>query len=402
MPTPHNPHARRDRRTSWSHRAGHWGRHRGSALLRGVERAIIGSAAHRIPTRPLALRPPSGGGIPSIVAEPRLPGTLVAHGTGAPPAPWLPITTAIDPSWTYWIHNAEVAPSTGAVWLPDGTPAIELIGGLDRYTGSQDVRGLTRLRPRETLAGTWCVMPQHTYYHFLLEDLPALLDSIAAAGTRGETPAGVLTAAEPPSYVAEFLASTGVPVVETRARKVRIACLVGSGFASGGRVHPASIARIREHFLPDVPKADAALGTRSLYVSRVGFRRSPPWEHDLIGKLRTALPQLEVLESHDLSLSEQVAAFAGAGLVIGVHGAGLSSIVFAPASCRVVEIATTGSAGDHFWRLATERRQDYRLAWVAPGAGAAEAADAVLAAVFAGSAGLPELGKPAYEDRHAG
>ena len=45
------------------------------------------------------------------------------------------------------------------------------------------------------------------------------------------------------------------------------------------------------------------------------------------------------IELSKLSFDEQVDLFAHAEAVIGVHGAGLSNLVFAPAGCHVIEIA---------------------------------------------------------------
>lgn len=368
------PHA--DPRTTLARRVAYWSQRGGSALLRATERVVGGPTALRTPTRPLALLAPSSEprGVASIT--PHLPAIVVHHGNGAPPAPWLPRTTAIDETWSYRIQDAGVAPAPGAVWLADGTALPELMGGIDRYSGSQDVRGLTRSRPRDTLLGTWCVMPRHTYYHFLLEDVPALLASLSAARQDADSSVSVVTAADLPKYVVDFLESTGAPLVRTSARKVRVETLVATGFSSGARVHPGSIQRIREHF-----GTTASSGQRILYVSRVGFRRSPSWEPRLIEELTSALPTVEVIEGDRLSLHEQVEAFAEASMVIGVHGAGLSNIVFSPPSCRVIEIATHESSGDHFWRLATQLNQDYRLAWIERLARSEEAVATVMEAI---------------------
>ena len=66
--------------------------------------------------------------------------------------------------------------------------------------------------------------------------------------------------------------------------------------------------------------------------------------------------------SEDLSFSEQVSLFAEARVVVSLHGAGLSNIIFAPPAAHVVEIADpshldaayygpAAAAGHHYWLL---------------------------------------------------
>jgi len=289
------------------------------------------------------------------------PAEVVHYGLANEAAHWLPESAAVEETWSYAIHNAVVAPIPGAVWLPDGSIAAELSGGRDRIAGSQDVRGLARLKTEEKLKGTWAVMPSHTYYHFLLEDVPALLSSLHFSNEDLESRASVLVAADAPPYVSDFVQTLGTPIHATMSKKVRLESLVATGFASSGKVHPANIGQIREHFgVIDNPGSD------QIYVSRAGFRRSFPWEGDLIKVLTEALPRLRVIEGHQLTLNQQVDLFSRAELVIGTHGAGLSNIVFSPSSARVVEIASHSNFGDHFWRLSSVRKQHYSLVWIKP------------------------------------
>jgi len=309
----------------------------------------------------MALTPPTPR-IDCIMSTQRnQPAEVVHYGSPSKDVPWLPVSTAVEETWSYSIHNAVVAPTPGAVWLPDGSIAVELSGGRDRIAGSQDVRGLARSKAKEKLTGNWAIMPSHTYYHFLLEDVPALLSSLRFLKGNLESPARVLVAKDAPAYVSDFVKTLGIPIHLTMSKKVCLESLVATGFASGGKVHPASISQIREHFgVIDNP------GSEQIYVSRVGFRRSFPWEGELIKVLTEALPRLRVIEGHRLTLNQQVDLFSRAELVIGTHGAGLSNIVFSPTSTRIVEIGSSSNFGDHFWRLSSLRKQQYSLVWIKP------------------------------------
>lgn len=346
-----------DPRNSLAYRLRYWNRRRSTLALRAAERMITGCVAPHT-TRALAVRPPTTAGDSVAVQTLRHP-AAVLHYTAPDGLPdWLVREAAVDATWSYAIRGARLSAESGAVWLSNGTPIPELCGGVSRYAGSQDVRGLARARPRELIAGTWGVLPSHTYYHFLTEDLPALLDSLSFAWQELGVDAGVIAPRTRHRYVSDALDTLDVEVRSTHHAKVAVERLVGSGFASS-LVHPASIDTLRTHF-----GLTEAQGERWLYVSRAGFRRAPAWEHDLITALRQRLPQLEMLQGHDLTLRQQVDAFSQAAVVIGIHGAGLSNLVFSPDTTRVVEIATPENCNDHYWRLSALRDQSYSLVWV--------------------------------------
>jgi capsular polysaccharide biosynthesis protein len=76
---------------------------------------------------------------------------------------------------------------------------------------------------------------------------------------------------------------------------------------------------------------------RRLYVSRsdASVRRVVN-EAELVPALRKL--GFEVVVPGRLSFEQQVAAFAGASVIVGPHGAGLTNMVFAPPGARVVEL----------------------------------------------------------------
>lgn len=373
-PTPPAVAVEVDARTSLGYRVRYWNRRLGTLALRTAERLITGMIAPH-GTRALAIRPPMDGAGTVETQRRRHPATVLHY-----PAPdglpdWLVREAGVDATWSYALRDAVLAPEPGVVWLANGTPVPELCGGISRYAGSQDVRGLARVRARERLDGTWGVLANHTYYHFLTEDLPALLASLAFAREVLGVDPGVITPQSRHRYVADALGTLGARVHATSATKVSVERLVASGFASS-LIHPSSIDLLRTHFaLTEAP------GERWLYVSRAGFRRAPTWERELVEALEQHLPQVEVIHGHRLSLIDQVAAFSEAAVVIGPHGAGLSNLVFSPHTTRVVELATPQNRNDHFWRVAALRGQSYRLIWADGDQTAASVAQRVVDAV---------------------
>lgn len=371
MPDPTDP------RTRIRSRIRFWRRQPRTAGIRAVERLFAGSQPSVLSHQKLAHIPQATRNdcVESFMLSQKP--TLVYYSSDPKPAPWLPTVDAIDAHWTYVIRESFVAPASGAIWLPSGKSVPELFGGADRYSGTQDVRGLSRTRPSEYLSGIWLLMPSHTYYHFLLEDIPALLASLDFSNTHNIPISGVLVTRDAPHYVTDFLETLEISMRFVKHRKVKIERLIATGLQGDARVHPASVTRIRQHF-----GTKESPGTKQLYVSRVGFRRAPNWERNLIGALREALPQLQVIEAQHLTHRQQISIFSQAELIIGMHGAGLSNIVFSPKTALVIEVGSENNCGDHFWRLSNLRGQPYDLVWIQSDMSEHAAIDKVISTVL--------------------
>jgi hypothetical protein len=67
----------------------------------------------------------------------------------------------------------------------------------------------------------------------------------------------------------------------------------------------------------------------------------------------------EVLTLADMSLSEQIAAFAAAECVAGVHGAGLTNVLFSPPGLKVLEILPQMVASAAYWFLCHGAGHEY-------------------------------------------
>lgn len=117
----------------------------------------------------------------------------------------------------------------------------------------------------------------------------------------------------------------------------------------GEVVNPGAIDRLRAFVRSKIlaPRHPARL-----YVSRAKAARRRLREEDALWA------QLEAegfcrLFLEEMPFGDQVAAFSGADVVVGVHGAGLANIVFAPPGARIVEIMpATGKPGAFFRNLA--------------------------------------------------
>ncbi len=97
---------------------------------------------------------------------------------------------------------------------------------------------------------------------------------------------------------------------------------------------------------------------RKIYVTRDGLpsRRFP--NDDLI-QARAAACGYHLLDPSSLSISEQIAVFKGATDIVGVMGAGLTNIAFAPRGARVTSLAPASMPDTFFWFVCGIRGLDY-------------------------------------------
>ena len=106
-------------------------------------------------------------------------------------------------------------------------------------------------------------------------------------------------------------------------------------------------------------------GADRLFVTRrtTGFRRVVD-EDALVAHAQERGYRL--VDPGVLPLPEQVALFKGATRIIGVMGAAMTNIAFAPPGARVVTLTPAGMADTFFWFIATLRGLDYTEVRCAP------------------------------------
>ena len=112
---------------------------------------------------------------------------------------------------------------------------------------------------------------------------------------------------------------------------------------------------LRREFLPSPA---ASVGRERLYISRGdATRRRLVNEPELLAWLERH--GFRSITPGTMSVVEQARAFAGASVILGVHGATLTNLVFAPAGAKVIELHTPSRRAMHYWELSSARRLDY-------------------------------------------
>ncbi len=124
---------------------------------------------------------------------------------------------------------------------------------------------------------------------------------------------------------------------------------------------PEAIGALRDAVLGDAVLGDAARlrpGARRLFVSRRSYgRRALANEAEIIAVC--GRHGFEVVCPEELAFAGQVALFADAAAVVGVKGAGLSNVVFAPKGASVVALSPADFPDPFFWDVAAGRGQGY-------------------------------------------
>lgn len=190
-------------------------------------------------------------------------------------------------------------------------------------------------------------VPASNYYHWLMEVLPiALL-------VRDHDPEVLILTPELPAFAASALGRVGVAHRVCR-RPVIATEVIVVDTPESGRPHPIEIASVREAGLRALASQGYSMRSGRVYVSRSRDSRSLAGEE----RLERHLEGLGFMIFHARDYPDwldQVAIFAGADVVIGPHGAGLSNVVFSPDDASVIELQPDAYTADMFTAICAVR-----------------------------------------------
>jgi len=194
------------------------------------------------------------------------------------------------------------------------------------------------------------------YGHWLIDTLPRVRWAQPRVGGR---PAAYLVNADASrEVVLDSLAAFGVDaeqVVFSGPEPRRFASVVYvAPMAKHAWVkHPLLLTSLREAF-----GVDETAGGGRLYVSRNKYHRRRLRNEDEL--LDLLLPRgFRLIHPEQMTLREQVAAFARADVVIGNMGAALSNLVFCPRGVKVFALATQTMRHDYFYDIVCHRGGEY-------------------------------------------
>jgi capsular polysaccharide biosynthesis protein len=199
----------------------------------------------------------------------------------------------------------------------------------DSYRGSSLLKNSDSFRRLERTPYT--CLPSSGFYHWLIEDLPRYL----TLRNNSSEPFKTIVYSRAPKYVTEFCETMKIePVHKPRISIVRNFMLAEKN-SETGFPNPNDIEILRKTFLNYTRGKNNT--KKNVFVSRIGSSRSPHWESDLICELKKL--GWEILQCEKKSLQQQIEVFQEAKTICGVHGAGLSGIVWADSGIRIIELS---------------------------------------------------------------
>jgi len=198
------------------------------------------------------------------------------------------------------------------------------------------------------------------FYHWFGEIMPKL-EVLARAGVDLRHERVLVPACRFATYVIESLAAYGVvaEVVEegTYAAVERLTFV--PRLTPSGNYRPAAM-----HGLAETMRrcAGATSGADRIYVTRRrATKRRLMNEEQILPSL--ARHGFQVVCMEDLSLAEQIRLAAGSGIIAGLHGAGLTHMLWMPTGGRVLEIRPRGDAVNNcYYGLASDLGHAYYYA----------------------------------------
>lgn len=229
--------------------------------------------------------------------------------------------------------------------------------GVAREVAAACDRGVEEL-PGTTVSGL--VLGGTNYFHWMTQGLPRLAMVLAATDLaevdRILTPAG-------PAFLTETLARIGAPSdkivpVDAAAPTFRAERLIaGSTPPSWSPTPTWAIETVRAAFAAE--RGSAGTGER-FYLRRLGRgrdRRRVLNEEAVMAMLADL--GFRTVSTEDLTVAAQAALFAGADVVVGLHGAGLTNLVFCHPGARVIEILPANAAVASYHLLARQAGIDH-------------------------------------------
>jgi len=263
--------------------------------------------------------------------ETYLPGTPVAF-PFAPDAPrgFVRHHTFSD-AWFAVLHDVNVSPVSGLAWRNRPTRYfVETAGDLRPAW-------VARREPAKHEVADLAVVASQSWnaFHFLIEVGP-LLAHVRAKGHQPQViiPQGSLPFVE---EAVKVLFGVDVPIVRPFGT-VRVARLLASRRdAPFHIVRPEAARKVRDAFLSHLPDPPGKRGSERVYVSR---RRAAARRIENEDALEAALVDrgFTPIDLTSLTFPEQVAAFRNAHTIVGLHGAGLTHMLWGREGARLIEV----------------------------------------------------------------
>ncbi|MBD2654458.1 glycosyltransferase family 61 protein [Synechocystis sp. FACHB-383] len=253
------------------------------------------------------------------------------------------------------IPQAIIKTSSGFIVTPDGDYLTEGHWRVANVVGHPICRNEWLIKKRQNLSGDWYCAMGHwgaNYNHWLWDEMPRLLTALPhlPADTRFLVP-DPLSEMQRDSLMALGIKSQYLypQAFDCESLVERLWFATPLGHSEWAATAPDVAKELRQKFIEAYAKGTENYPRRRLYISRSEARyRRLLNEEEILPILEKE--GFEVIRPENLSFPEQVQTFSQASIIMGVHGAGLTNMLFAPSGATIVEIHGPVSRS-HYWMM---------------------------------------------------
>ncbi len=192
----------------------------------------------------------------------------------------------------------------------------------------------------------------NSYYHWLIEDLPSTIFCLEKYPN-----SLVLAYKNSPSYVRDFLEHLNREVIYIDGPFEVKSLLFVTKRADSGWPHPTDI-QVLKSFQSSLTSTLPSTSSSKLYVSRMNSKRSPVNESEVVKEFESK--GFLSLELEKLGFIQQIELLSNCTVVAGVHGAGLTNMIWMNSGSLVQDIANSNYWTECFHRLAHLNFHKYR------------------------------------------
>ena len=171
-------------------------------------------------------------------------------------------------------------------------------------------------------------LPSNGFYHWLIEDLPSVVDLVEQKSHRK-----VFIYQNAPRYILDFLTIFEMDFQKFPRFSKFSNLTMPIRQQNVGQPNQNDISTLKKLFLPKLTRLN---NLENVYISRIKSSRSPKFERELQSHLSEKGWRIAYLE--ELDLITQFNIFHNAKAIMGIHGAGLSGLIFADVKTPVIEI----------------------------------------------------------------
>ena len=262
------------------------------------------------------------------------------------------------------IPEARVKTSGGFVVLEEGAFLTEGHWRVSNVTRHPVYRNEWPMRRPTWRMGDWYCAMGHwgaNYNHWMWDELPRLFSALPHLpdGTQFLVPEP-LSAMQRESLLALGIAKERLVTQRFDCQSVveRLWFATPLGHSEWAATAPDTAAAMRDTLLRAFG-VSGQQGGRRVYISRsrAKYRRLVN-QDELLPDIRRL--GFDVAYPEDLTFEEQVRTFATAGVVLGVHGAGLTNVLYCPSGALVLELHGPEVTRPHYWIMAESLGHEYR------------------------------------------